>query len=574
MRASKGDTRMRALAVCLVAAFMSGLDVSIVNVALPSIREGLGATEDGLQWTLSGYALTFGLLLVPAGRLGDARGRRTLFMWGVVLFTLSSAACGFAWSMQVLIAARLVQGLAAGMLNPQVSGLIQQMFRGHERGRAFGALGATIGVSTAAGPLIGGALVTAFGPEMGWRWVFLVNLPIGLALLPLAHRLLPRSTPSELHPSKAPAMESPAVGASAAATSAVATSAVGASVADTSARDTSARDTSARDASARDASVRDARVAGIRAPDAHAAGTRTPDARVTGAGDRTATGRGGGTAVRDGRRNESMDPVGVLLLGLGVACLLLPFIQQHQWHSQAKWLLVPAALLVLAAFVAWERVYRREPLVDLSLFRKRSYSLGSAIALFYFAGFTGIFFAFTLYLQSGLGYSPLMAGLSITPFALGTASASVVGGHLVSRAGRRLVAAGLATVLVGLSATMAATVLVPGHHVGLATALPLLIAGIGSGLVISPNQAITLSEVPPAGGGSAAGVLQTGQRLGSSVGIAAAGSTFFGSLAEGWPTAFRHGLLVVISFVVVALLAAAYDLIRTYRTTPQDQTAA
>lgn len=191
MGASGFDSRRRALAVCLAAAFMSGLDVSIVNVALPSIREGLSASEDGLQWTLSGYALTFGLLLVPAGRLGDARSRRAIFMWGVALFTLSSAACGFAGNMTVLIVARLVQGMAAGMMNPQVSGLIQQMFRGSERGRAFGALGATIGVSTAAGPLIGGALVTAFGPEHGWRWVFLVNLPIGIALLPLARHVLP-----------------------------------------------------------------------------------------------------------------------------------------------------------------------------------------------------------------------------------------------------------------------------------------------------------------------------------------------------------------------------------------------
>ncbi|MFG1976772.1 MFS transporter [Nonomuraea fuscirosea] len=456
------DPRRRALAVCLVAAFMTGLDVSIVNVALPSIRDGLHASDDGLQWTVSGYALTFGLLLVPAGRLGDARSRRTIFMWGVVLFTLSSAACGLAGSMNVLIVSRLIQGLAAGMMNPQVSGMIQQMFQGYERGRAFGALGATIGVATAAGPLIGGALVTAFGAAHGWRWVFLVNLPIGLMLLPLAWKLLPRQR--QVH-----------------------------------------------------------------------------------------------------RRPESMDPVGVLLLGIGVAGLLLPFIQRHQWEGEAKWLLVPAALVVLAGFVTWERFYRREPLVTLALFRKRSYSLGSAIALFYFAGFTGIFFIFTLYLQSGHGYSPLLAGLAITPFALGSASAAVVGGHLVGRLGRRLVTIGLSMVIAGLLATMAATALVPGQATGLATALPLLLAGTGSGLVISPNQAITLSEVPPEGGGSAAGVLQTGQRLGSAIGIAAAGTTFFGSLGQGWATAFRHGLLVVVLAVAIALSAALYDLLHTSR---------
>jgi MFS family permease len=262
-----------------------------------------------------------------------------------------------------------------------------------------------------------------------------------------------------------------------------------------------------------------------------------------------------------------VDPVGVLLLGLGVALLLLPVIQQHQWKGEAKWLLIPAALLVLAGFIVWERRYPREPLIDLALFAKRSYSVGLTIALFYFAGFTGIFFIFTLYLQSGLSYTPLMAGLAITPFALGSASAAVVGGRLVTRAGRRVVATGLTAVIVGLAATMAATLLVPGPGVALATALPLLVAGLGSGLVISPNQAITLSEVPPEGGGSAAGVLQTGQRLGSAIGIAAAGSVFFGSLPEGWPTAFRHGLLVVALCVSIALAAALYDLIRT-RTTP------
>ncbi|GAA3700335.1 MFS transporter [Nonomuraea antimicrobica] len=466
MGASGSDTRRRALAVCLVAAFMTGLDVSIVNVALPSIRQGLHATDDGLQWILSGYALTFGLLLIPAGRLGDARSRRTVFLWGVAFFTLSSATCGFAGEMNTLIVSRLVQGMAAGMLNPQVSGLIQQMFQGYERGRAFGALGATIGVSTAAGPLIGGALVTVFGADHGWRWVFLVNLPIGLVLLPLAWRVLPR--PQLVH-----------------------------------------------------------------------------------------------------RRHESMDPVGVLLLGVGVAGLLLPFIQRNQWEGNAKWLLIPAALTVLAGFVTWERLYRREPLVNLSLFRKRSYRLGTAIALFYFAGFTGIFFIFTLYLQSGHGYSALMAGLAITPFALGSASAAAVGGHLVSRFGRRLVAVGLTMVIVGLLATMVATELVPGRAAGLATALPLLVAGMGSGLVISPNQAITLSEVPPAGGGSAAGVLQTGQRLGSAIGIAAAGTTFFGSLGGGWAVAFRHGLVVVVASVCLALAAALYDLVRTRHDPPR-----
>ena len=111
----------RALSVCLVAAFMTLLDVSIVNVALPSIKQGLHASEAGLQWILSGYALTFGLVLVPAGRLGDARSRRAVFMTGLAVFTAASALAGIAPTMTWLVLARLVQGVAGGILNPQTS---------------------------------------------------------------------------------------------------------------------------------------------------------------------------------------------------------------------------------------------------------------------------------------------------------------------------------------------------------------------------------------------------------------------------------------------------------------------
>jgi EmrB/QacA subfamily drug resistance transporter len=455
--------RWQALAVCLVAAFMTLLDVSIVNVALPSIRSGLHASSDGLQWILSGYAVAFGLALVPAGRLGDARSRRAVFMVGLALFTLSSAAAGFAQNMLWLVIARLVQGMAAGILNPQTAGLIQVLFRGRERGRAFGALGAVIGLATAAGPIIGGALISIAGTQEGWRWVFYVNVPVGLIALPLAWRLLP--PPGEK------------------------------------------------------------------------------------------------------RSRESLDPVGVLLLGVGVIGLMLPFVQDQQWHGDAKWLLVPAALLVLAAFLAWER-HHRLPLLDLSLFRLRSYALGSLIALLYFAGFTSIFFIFTLYLQNGLHYSALLAGLAITPFALGSAAGSTVGGRMVSRFGRSLIAAGLILVAVGLAATFLTVRAVPGTHAALATAIPLLVGGIGSGLVISPNQAITLSEVPPEGGGSAAGVLQTGQRIGTAIGIAAVGAVFFTGVTAShgdWAAAFRHGLLVVTAFVLIALCAAVADLIAGHR---------
>jgi MFS family permease len=128
--------RWRALAVTQVAGFMSLLDVSIVNVALPSIQRGLGASAETVQWVVSGYALTFGLALVPAGRLGDTLGRRRMFLIALTAFVVTSALSGAAPTAELLIVARLLQGVAGGMLVPQNSGLIQDLFRGAERGRA------------------------------------------------------------------------------------------------------------------------------------------------------------------------------------------------------------------------------------------------------------------------------------------------------------------------------------------------------------------------------------------------------------------------------------------------------
>ena len=146
--------RWRALAVTLLVGFMSLLDVTIVNVAVPSIEHGLGASSQSVQWIVSGYALTFGLTLVAGGRLGDIVGRRRMFIIGLIAFTLTSALAGLAPDQHLLVVARLLQGAAAGFLTPQNSGLIQQMFQGAERGRAFGLFGTTVGVSAASGPIL------------------------------------------------------------------------------------------------------------------------------------------------------------------------------------------------------------------------------------------------------------------------------------------------------------------------------------------------------------------------------------------------------------------------------------
>jgi MFS family permease len=203
------------------------------------------------------------------------------------------------------------------------------------------------------------------------------------------------------------------------------------------------------------------------------------------------------------------------------------------------------------------------PAVVLAGLRRRPALLG---------GFTSVFFIFTLHLQSGLRYSALMVGLAITPFALGSAAGAAIGGRMVNRLGRPLVAIGLALVTVGFVATVVAVAVAvdiqPGRSVGWVTALPLLVAGIGSGFSISPpNQAITLSQVPTAGGGSVAGVLQTGQRVGSAVGIAAVGVVFFSSVASSgdFAKAFRTALIETTVFVVAALLLACLDVLGSRR---------
>jgi EmrB/QacA subfamily drug resistance transporter len=183
--------RWRILSVSLVVGFMSLLDVSIVNVAIPSMQQGLGTSPSAIQWVVSGYLLAFGLTLVAGGRLGDAYGRRRMMIIGLTGFIVSSAAVGLAPNVALVIVARLVQGATAGLLTPQNSGLVQDLFRGAERARAFGVFGATVSVSSAAGPVIGGLIIGAAGADNGWRYLFLVNIPIGLVAMLGVVRLVP-----------------------------------------------------------------------------------------------------------------------------------------------------------------------------------------------------------------------------------------------------------------------------------------------------------------------------------------------------------------------------------------------
>ena len=457
--------RWRALAVSLIGAFMALLDVSIVNVALPSIERGLGASAGTVQWVVSGYSLAMGLALVPAGRLGDALGRRRMFLIALSAFVLTSALSGVAPTIGLLIVARLLQGAAGGMLIPQNTGLIQDLFRGAERGRAFGLLGAIVGLSTAVGPVAGGLILAAFTGPDGWRWVFYVNVPIGLLALVLAARLVP----------------SPAGG---------------------------------------------------------------------------------------GSRRVHLDLVGALLLGGGVLSLLLPLVDAEAGSmSRLSWLF-GVAVLLLAAFARWEvRTVRRgrQPLLDPRLPRISGYAAGAGIGLVYFSGFTGIWLVFALFFQDGLAYSPLRSGLAVTPFALGAAASAVVAGRLVARVGRWLTVSGLTATAGGLVATALLLRHTGGDAAAWVTAGPLLVAGLGGGMVTSPNLTLTLESVPVQMAGAAGGALQTAQRIGAAVGTAVLATIYYHvlvSTGRDYAEAASDTLLCAAGLMVLALLMAITELVR------------
>jgi EmrB/QacA subfamily drug resistance transporter len=189
--------RWRALAVLLLALFMVLLDTSIVTNGLATIQRDLGASSAQVQFVLTGYAVAYGVLLITGGRLGDLYGRRRLFLLGLAGFTLTSALCGLAWSPVSLILFRVLEGLTAALLFPQVASFIQVLFPAAERPRAFGLQGAIIGLGVIAGPLLGGLLIDAnlFGSL--WRPIFLVNVPVGIIALVWASRVLGESRASQ-----------------------------------------------------------------------------------------------------------------------------------------------------------------------------------------------------------------------------------------------------------------------------------------------------------------------------------------------------------------------------------------
>jgi EmrB/QacA subfamily drug resistance transporter len=200
--AAKFTSRQRTIALIIVAlAFiMDLLDNTIVNIAIPSIQSDLGASYSAIQWLTAGYALSFAVLLITGGRMGDVFGYKKLFMIGISGFTIASLLCGIAWNSEVLIGARLFQGAMAALMVPQVMSLMQVMYKPKERGAVMGLFGAMAGLAASLGPIIGGILIELNIAGLDWRPIFLINIPVGIIAIIGALRFLPDGKSS--HPLK------------------------------------------------------------------------------------------------------------------------------------------------------------------------------------------------------------------------------------------------------------------------------------------------------------------------------------------------------------------------------------
>jgi EmrB/QacA subfamily drug resistance transporter len=437
------------LVICCFSLFIVGLDSTIVNVALPAIGRDLHASVAGLQWIIDGYTLVLASLLMLAGATADRVGRRRTFQVGLAVFTAGSGLCSLAPGLGWLIAFRMVQAIGGSMLNPVAMSIITNTFTDRaERARALGAWGGTFALSVALGPVLGGVLVES----VGWRGVFWVNIPVGMAAIALTARFVPES---------------------------------------------------------------------------RAARARRPD------------------------------PVGQGLLIVMLGSLTYAIIEgpTDGWRSPDILALFTVTAVALVAFVAYE-LRRTEPVLDPRFFRSAPFAGAVLTAISAFAALGGFLFLATLYLQEVRGMSALVAGLHMVPMATAMAIGAVVSSRILARRGGRLptLAAGIAAggaLLAGITTSWSTLQIVVAFSV----------FGLGSGMVNAPITQAAVSGMPFAQAGVASGIASTSRQIGTSLGVAIAGSilaaNLHGPLRAGFvPASHADWLLLTGCGLAVMVLGA------------------
>jgi EmrB/QacA subfamily drug resistance transporter len=448
--------RWAMLPVILIAMFMAGFDIWAVNVAAPSLQHDLHVSDAALQLIVGGYAFMYASGMVTGGRLGDLFGYKRLFLIGVVTFALASLACGVAPNAGTLVAFRLVQGLTGAVMVPQVVALITATFPARERSKALGFYGATMGLGFVSGQILGGGLIQANIFGLGWRAIFLVNVPVGVIALIVAAVVVPKAT---------------------------------------------------------------------------------------------------------GLRKPRLDPLGAIGVSGGLALALVPLtLGRDEGWPVWTWISLALALPVLAATLAWERRLTRgggEPLLNLALFRDRAFSAGLLLnfaCLFFFGSFM---FVLTLLLQSGLGLSPLHAGIVNLPLALTFIAMTLLGPKVAARLGPRSITLGAVAAIAGALVLALTAAHYGGQLTGWETAPGTALIGIGQGLMVPSLMSAVLSHVRPEQAGAAAGVLTTTQQFSIASGVAVIGAVFYEVIGGAATRASFVTGLTVVAWVDVALLIVA-----------------
>jgi EmrB/QacA subfamily drug resistance transporter len=444
--------RWLAAVVMIGAAMMDLIDLTVVNVALPTIQRDLGATGTQLEWVVSAYMLAFAAMLIVAGSFGDLLGRKRIFVGGIALFGVASLAAGLAQSPGELIAARVVQGAAAAAMIPQLLGTFRVIFPADERGKAFGMYGAILGFASAIGLVLGGVLTDADLFGWGWRSVFFINVPIALVSLVAAARVVP-----ETHDKRA------------------------------------------------------------------------------------------------GRP----DLIGAGLLAAAIVAIAYPLLQGRAlgWPVWAWGVMAAgvAGLVVLGAVEERRQHSRVAPLLRTRLLRVPAFSAGLVVQLAFSAGLQGFALVFAVWLQSGMGFSPLGAGLTFLAFSVGSFALAPMAVPLAERYGRLILATGGLLMALGTVG-----VIVGSGHVGHGSdpwpVVPgLVLSGVGLSLMIIPLVNVVLAAVPQEVAGGAGGMFSTAQQLGGALGVAVVGSAFFSHLdGHTFTAAFKHGAPIVVALFLVA----------------------